>query len=208
MTHLKEIEYVVLIFIASLQIYFFLGTRKTISKFSNIFSNVKEELDEISKSKNYNQPYNPATGLDNHIFHEQMQTQDPSQNSTVSAELPELVSSIVKEMPKTFWVGSPQNGVFKESVYEFYKCETIPDDEEGRVYFSFNEAPEQRRHFFEREAKRINSLAEIVSGYANVNSPITNVEPGILKKNPHGEGWVLEKKAKIKFDGGFDFELV
>lgn len=158
---------------------------------------VKEELDRIS-----NQSYNPVHNLDSRPFQEQIQTQDQIQNS-VSAVL-----QLQSEKPRFFWVGSPQNGIFRESDYEFYKCETIPGDKEGRVYFSFNEAPNVRRRFFENESERINNLAETAEGFADVNSSITNLKSpngkpyGILKRNPNGEGWVLEKKAKIKFSGG------
>jgi len=54
MTHLKEIEYVVLFVIAILQIYFFLVTRKTIFEFSNIFKKKEDEsftMDENSLDK-------------------------------------------------------------------------------------------------------------------------------------------------------------
>lgn len=162
-----------------------------------------------SKCKELEKSINKVEGLENSIknINKKMEELEKSTPIINSNPLPQpnnkpiaAPESAKPSMPKspTFWVGSPQNGVFKDSIYEYYKCEIIPN-EKDKVLFTFNEDPDQRIQFFEKQTERINNLADIVSGFANVNSSLTNKEPGILKRNPHGEGWVLDTKAKIEF---------
>jgi uncharacterized protein YoxC len=161
-----------------------------IEKLDKCIKDLENKLEETFEyTKSISDNISLQTQSNNHI--------DTKQNSkSIFGE-----QQLQPEKATFFWVGSPQNGVFKESAYEFYKCETIHGDKD-RVKFSFNEASNVKRRFFENESERINNLADIIGGYADANSCITNLSPGILKKNPQGDGWVLEKKAKIKFSGG------
>ena len=173
-------------------------SNETINKIKNLedsIENINAKLAEYKKIKELEKSSSRPSDLtqDSRLVF----SSTPFNNLNSETFVEPKQESLIKEKPRIFWVGVPQNGIFNENegVYKFYKCETIPG--EDRAKFDFNEDPSFKR-FFEDESKCIYNLAEI-SGIVDERHSIINLKSGFLKKNPHGEGWILEKKAKIKF---------